>query len=53
MRPLRVRRGVGECAGDIVEPVDLLLADADERAEATAVASTSHYRRVKLFRELK
>ena len=32
-----VRRGVGECAGDIVEPVDLLLADADERAEATAV----------------
>ena len=33
-----VRRGVGECAGDIVEPVDLFLADADERAEATAVA---------------
>ncbi|MGB0647682.1 MAG: hypothetical protein ACPGQS_10930, partial [Bradymonadia bacterium] len=29
---------VGECAGDIVEPVDLLLASADERAEATAVA---------------
>ena len=37
-KPFGVRRGVGECAGDIVEPVDLLLADADERAEATAVA---------------
>lgn len=35
--PFGVRRGIGECAGDLVEPVDLMLADADERAEAAAV----------------
>ena len=33
-----VRRGTGECAGEVVDAVDLLLAQADQRAEATTEA---------------
>jgi len=32
-KPFTVRRGVGECAGEVVELADLLLADADREAE--------------------
>lgn len=33
-----VRRGVGECAGEVVDAVDLLLADADRAAEDAQTA---------------
>ncbi len=36
--PFAVRRGVGECAGEAVDAVDLLLADADRQVEATNTA---------------